>query len=132
MQRLLPGAESVEQVQGRLSVVPFVVPLQQDVQRNGDLAGLLEHGARDETPGEQNGGRDARLDHRQPDPDADHSPEYPTGPPISGSDSCTGRSVTWDVLVVPLAVLWRSPSLRASRGSAGGDEPHPRRKLIAL
>src|SRR6266498_1722900 len=69
VQRLLRGAEGVEQVQGRLPVVPFVVPLQQDQQRNGDLPGLLEQGAGHETPGEQKSGRDTRLDHRQPDAD---------------------------------------------------------------
>src|SRR5213080_3703720 len=74
VQRLLLGAEGVEQVQGRLPVVPFVVPLQQDVQRNGDLAGLLECGARHETPGEETGGDDERLDHRKANADGDHSP----------------------------------------------------------
>ena len=77
VQRLFLGAEGVEQVQGPLPVVAFVVPLQQDLQRNGDLPGLLEHGAGHETPGEQQGGRDARLDHRQPDADGDHSSRVP-------------------------------------------------------
>ena len=46
VQRLLLGAEGVEQVQGQLPVVSFVIPLQQDLQRNGDLPGLLEQSAR--------------------------------------------------------------------------------------
>ncbi len=77
VQRLLLGAEGVEQIQGQLPVVSFVVPLQQDLQRNSDLPGLLEHGAGHETPGEQNGGRDARLDHRQPEADGDQPSRVP-------------------------------------------------------
>ena len=77
VQRLLLGAEGVEQVQGQLPVVSFVVPLQRDPQRKGDLPGLLEHGAGHETPGEQKGGRDTRLDHRQPDADGDHPSRVP-------------------------------------------------------
>lgn len=45
VQRLLLGAEGVEQVQGRLPFHPYVVPLQQQLQRNGDLPGL--HGRYD-------------------------------------------------------------------------------------
>jgi hypothetical protein len=67
VQPLLLGAEGVEQVQGQLPVVSFVVSLQQDLQWNGELPGLLEHGAGHDTAGEQKGGRDARLEHRQPD-----------------------------------------------------------------
>jgi hypothetical protein len=37
-----------------------IVPLQQDLQWNGDLPGLLEHAAGHETPGEQQGVRPAR------------------------------------------------------------------------
>ncbi len=77
MQGLLLGAEGVEQVQGRLPVVSFVVPLQQHVQRNGDPAGLREHGARHETPGEQDSCRDTRFGHCQPDADGDHAPRVP-------------------------------------------------------
>ncbi|MDQ7905035.1 hypothetical protein RB614_10935 [Phytohabitans sp. ZYX-F-186] len=47
------------------------------MQRNGDLPGLLEQGTGHETPGEQEGGRDARLDHRQPDADGDHPSRVP-------------------------------------------------------
>jgi hypothetical protein len=50
VQRLLPGAEGVEQVQGRLPFHPFVVSLQQELQRNGDLPGRLEQGVGHETP----------------------------------------------------------------------------------
>ena len=71
------GAEGVEQVQCQLPVVSFVVPLQQDVQRNRDLTGLVEHGAGHETPGEETGGRDARFDQRQPDTDGDHPARVP-------------------------------------------------------
>jgi ATP-binding cassette subfamily B protein len=72
VQRLLLGPEGVEQVQGRLPFHPFVVPLQQELHRNGDLPGLLDQGAWHETPGEENGGRYARLDHRQPNADGGH------------------------------------------------------------
>jgi hypothetical protein len=42
VRRLLPRAEGVEQVQGQPPVVPFVVPLQQNLQRTGATpAGLL-------------------------------------------------------------------------------------------
>lgn len=50
VQRLLPGAGGVEQVQGRLPFRPFVVPLQQELQRNGDLPGRLGQGVGYETP----------------------------------------------------------------------------------
>src|SRR5690348_14671171 len=56
VQRLLLGTEGVEQIEGHLPVVSFVVPLQQDLQRNGDLPRLVENGAGHVTPGEQNGG----------------------------------------------------------------------------
>lgn len=55
------------------AVVAFVVPLQEDVQRDGDLAGLFEDGARDVAPGEEAGGLDARVDRCQPDADGDHA-----------------------------------------------------------
>jgi hypothetical protein len=77
VQLLLLGTEGVEQVQGHLPVVSFVIPLQQDLQRNGDPPGLLEHRAGHKTPGEQQRGRDARLDHRQPDADGDHPARVP-------------------------------------------------------
>ena len=62
LQRLLCGGEGVEQVQCQLPVVSFVVPLQQDVQRNRDLTGLVEHGTGHEAPGEEAGSREARFD----------------------------------------------------------------------
>jgi hypothetical protein len=71
----------VEQVQDRLRFDPFVVPLQQELQPNGDLSGRLAQGAGHETLTEEGGGRDARLDQRQPN--ADGSPRI--GP--SGSSS---------------------------------------------
>jgi hypothetical protein len=77
LERLLPGAEGVEQVQRQLAVVAFVVPLQQDQQRNGDLPGLVENDAGHETPGEKNGGLDAWLDQGQPYADADHASREP-------------------------------------------------------
>jgi hypothetical protein len=38
---------------------------------------LLAQGVGHETPGEQKGGRDARLDHHQPDADGDHPSRVP-------------------------------------------------------
>src|SRR5690606_1522134 len=55
VQGLLLGAEGVEQVQQRLPVVALVVPLQEDVQRDGDPAGLLDDHAGYEAPGEETG-----------------------------------------------------------------------------
>jgi hypothetical protein len=52
---------------------------------------VLLQGGGHETPGEQKGGRDTQLDHRQPDADGDHSPSYPTGPSISGSERRASR-----------------------------------------
>src|SRR6195952_5954090 len=72
-QRLLPRAERVEEVQGGLSVVGFVVPLQQDLKRNGDLPGFVEHASGQEASREEAGSPNTRLDHRPPDPDGDHS-----------------------------------------------------------
>src|SRR5680860_993251 len=108
VQRLLLGAEGVEQVQCQLPVVSFVVPLQQDVQRNRDLTGLVDRGAGHETPGEETGGREARFDQLPPHrpaaamigsasdiriPMAIAPPEYPTGPLISGSERSASRVV---------------------------------------
>jgi hypothetical protein len=73
VQRLLLGAERVEQIQDRLPFHPFVVPLHEELQRNGDLPGLLAQGVGHEGLGEEGGGRDSRLDHRQPDADGDHA-----------------------------------------------------------
>jgi hypothetical protein len=39
VQRLLLGTEGVEQVRDRLPFDPLVVPLQQELQPNGDLPG---------------------------------------------------------------------------------------------
>jgi hypothetical protein len=72
VQRLLLGTEGIEQVQDRLPFDPFVVSLQQELQPNGDLPGRLAQGAGHETLTEESGGRDARLDQRQPN--ADGSP----------------------------------------------------------
>src|SRR4051794_28253389 len=71
VERLLLRPEGVEQLQGRLPVVSLVIPLQQDIQRNRDLSGLVERGVGNEAAGEEYGGRDAWLDHCQPDTDGD-------------------------------------------------------------
>ena len=54
-----------------LAIVALVVPLQQDVQRNHDAAGLVEHHTGHEAPSEEPGGHDAGFDQRQPDADGD-------------------------------------------------------------
>lgn len=64
----------------RLPVVAAVVPLEEDVHRDGDPAGLLDDDARDEAPREQPEGRDARLDHSHADTDGDQAAGEPDGP----------------------------------------------------
>jgi hypothetical protein len=108
VQRLLLGTEGVEEVQDRLPFDPFVVPLQQELQPNGDLPGRLAQGAGHETLTEESGGRDARLDQRQPN--ADGSPRI--GP--------SGSSSRWA----------GSPTLRPS--SPGGDGPPTIRRTNQL
>ena len=61
-----------EEVKRGLPVVPLVVPLQQDVQWDGDPAGFLDDDAGHVAPGEEAGGDDAGLGQRQPDADGDH------------------------------------------------------------
>ena len=74
VQRLLLGPEGVEQLQRTLPLVSLVVPLQQDVQRNGDAPGLVERDGGYETPREEAGRRNAGLGHDEPDTDRYDSP----------------------------------------------------------
>lgn len=79
LQGFLLGAECIEQIQGQLPVVPFVVPPQQDMQRNCELAGLIKHRPGHEAPGEKAGGRDARFDQRQDQPVNNLVDRFPGG-----------------------------------------------------
>jgi hypothetical protein len=63
-ERLLLGAKGIEEVQGRLAVVALVVPLEENVERDGDLTRVLEGCAGDETSCEEAGCHDPRLEDR--------------------------------------------------------------------
>ena len=72
LERLLLGSEGIEQVKSHLPVVAVVVPLQEDVQRDGDSSRILDDAAGDEAAGEETSGNDAWLDDDQPNPDSDN------------------------------------------------------------
>jgi hypothetical protein len=71
VQCLLWGTKGIEQVERGLPVVAFVVPLQQHLQRDGQVASLVQSRPGHETSGEEVRGADSGLDHGKPDANGD-------------------------------------------------------------
>lgn len=79
--------ECVEQLEGHRSVIPLVVPLEEDVQRDRDLTRLLHRRSRYVAAGEKSGSYDARVDRSQTHSDRDH----PAGESDSLADLRKGK-----------------------------------------
>lgn len=69
LQRLLIRPKSIEQFQRGLPVVASIVPLEQDMHRDGDPMCFLDDGAGHEAAGEEPRCCEAWLDPRKPDAD---------------------------------------------------------------